>query len=54
MPRIPLNRWGMPDEIAKSVVYLCSDLSTYVTGETLAVDGGYLAGKEITASGNTL
>ncbi len=54
MSRIPLNRWGLPAEIAKSVVYLCSDLSTYVTGETLAVDGGYLAGKEITESGNTL
>jgi 3-oxoacyl-[acyl-carrier protein] reductase len=54
MARIPLNRWGLPVEIAKSVVYLCSDLSTYVTGETLIVDGGYLAGKEITEAENTL
>jgi enoyl-[acyl-carrier-protein] reductase (NADH) len=43
-----------PAEIAKSVVYLCSDLSTYVTGEALTVDGGYLAGKEITESETTL
>ena len=41
--RIPLNRWGEPEEIAKSVVFLCSDLSTYVTGEILVVDGGLLS-----------
>lgn len=45
--KIPLGRWAEPEEIAKSVIYLCSDLSTYMTGQLLVVDGGYLAGKEI-------
>lgn len=43
---IPLKRWAKPEEIAKSVLYLCSGLSTYVNGEILTVDGGYLTGKE--------
>jgi len=45
--KIPLGRWAEPEEIAKGVIYLCSDLSTYMTGQLLIVDGGYLAGKEI-------
>ena len=45
--KIPLNRWAKPEEVAKGVIYLCSNLSTYVTGHNLVVDGGYTAGKEI-------
>ncbi len=52
--KIPLNRWARADEIARSVVYLCSDLASYVTGETLVVDGGYLAGKEVRAGDSVL
>lgn len=37
---IALRRWGQPDDIAGAVLYLASDLSTYVTGETIAIDGG--------------
>jgi len=40
---IPLGRIGHPDEIARAVVWLCSDAASYITGHTLAVDGGLLA-----------
>lgn len=41
--RTPLRRVGKPSEIGDAVAYLGSDLSSYVTGHTLAVDGGLLA-----------
>lgn len=43
MSRIPMGRVGQPDELVGPVVFLSSRLSTYVTGVTLAVDGGFLA-----------
>jgi NAD(P)-dependent dehydrogenase (short-subunit alcohol dehydrogenase family) len=39
----PMKRLGNPDEIANAVMWLCSDAASYVTGHTLAVDGGLLA-----------
>jgi len=42
--RIPMKRMGTPEEIAAAVVFLASDEASYVTGATLFVDGGYLAG----------
>lgn len=38
---VPLGRFGTPDEIAKSVVFLASDDASYVTGAELFVDGGF-------------
>lgn len=44
MLRIPMSRVGQPQELAGPVIFLLSDMASYVTGATLAVDGGYLAG----------
>ena len=42
--RIPMGRFGEPEEVARAALFLASDDASYVTGHTLAVDGGYLAG----------
>ena len=39
---IPLKRGGTPEDIANACVFLASDLSAYITGQTLNVDGGML------------
>ncbi len=39
---IPARRWGEPEEVADTCLYLASDLSSYFTGTSLIVDGGYL------------
>ncbi|MGB9716363.1 MAG: 3-oxoacyl-[acyl-carrier-protein] reductase [Thermodesulfovibrionales bacterium] len=38
--RIPLNRFGRPEEVAKVVRFLVSDESNYITGQTIVIDGG--------------
>ncbi len=40
--RSALGRWGEPHEIGGAAVFLASDAASYVTGQTLAVDGGYM------------
>jgi gluconate 5-dehydrogenase len=43
MSRIPARRWGNPDELVGAAIFLASDASTYVNGQTIYVDGGMLA-----------
>jgi NAD(P)-dependent dehydrogenase (short-subunit alcohol dehydrogenase family) len=37
-----LDRWGSPTDVANAVLFFCSDLSSYITGQSLYVDGGWL------------
>jgi 3-oxoacyl-[acyl-carrier protein] reductase len=37
---IPMGRWGVPDDVANSIVYLASDEAAFVTGQTICVNGG--------------
>jgi 2-deoxy-D-gluconate 3-dehydrogenase len=43
LSRIPMERWGTPEDMSGAVIFLASSASDYVTGHTLAVDGGWLA-----------
>ena len=38
--RSPLDRFGDPKDVANTVLFLCSNLSDYITGETIHVNGG--------------
>jgi NAD(P)-dependent dehydrogenase (short-subunit alcohol dehydrogenase family) len=40
---IPLNRYGLEEELAEAIFYLCGDRASYVTGQVLSVDGGFEA-----------
>ena len=44
LARIPMGRFGDVDEVARAALFLASDDAAFITGHTLAVDGGYLAG----------
>ena len=48
--RVPLGRWGEPEEIANAVCFLASEEASYITGSELLVDGGVTAGFK----GNTM
>src|SRR5258705_4131111 len=41
LPNVHLRRAGRPNEIARSIVFLCSDEASYITGTTLTPDGGF-------------
>ena len=38
--KVPLKRWGKPEDVANVVAFLSSGLSDYITGETIHVNGG--------------
>jgi NAD(P)-dependent dehydrogenase (short-subunit alcohol dehydrogenase family) len=40
--RVPMRRWGKPEDFGGIAVYLASDASKYHTGDTFVIDGGYL------------
>lgn len=42
LDRIPAGRWGLPADLAGSVIHLCSKSGDWIGGEVHAVDGGYL------------
>ncbi|MFZ0394027.1 MAG: glucose 1-dehydrogenase [Terracidiphilus sp.] len=39
---VPMGRMGRPEEIANAVVWLCSSAASYITGQSISVDGGYV------------
>ncbi len=41
LKNVPLNRFGTPEEIANAALFLCSPLASYITGQTLEVNGGW-------------
>jgi len=41
----PMNRIGQPEEVANAVIWLCSDDSSFITGHSLVIDGGRIAGE---------
>jgi len=43
LSRIPMHRFGQPQEVSNAVLFLASDESSYITGATLVVDGGWMA-----------
>jgi len=43
VPPQPMQRWGMPPELAAVALFLASDESSFVTGAAIPVDGGYVA-----------
>jgi len=44
LQRIPLGRFGAPEEVAFGVLFLCSELASYITGQVLILDGGLTVG----------
>ena len=43
LSRIPMNRWGSPTEVSNLVSFLVSENSSYINGENINIDGGWLS-----------
>ncbi len=43
LDRIPAGRWGTPEDLAATFVYLCAPASAYMTGQVVTVDGGWMS-----------
>jgi 3-oxoacyl-[acyl-carrier protein] reductase len=43
LKNVPMGRFAKVDEIANFAVFLCSDYNSYMTGQTIVVDGGFTA-----------
>jgi meso-butanediol dehydrogenase/(S,S)-butanediol dehydrogenase/diacetyl reductase len=43
MTNIPMKRLGVPDDIASAISFLASDEASYITGQSLIIDGGLMA-----------
>ncbi len=41
--RVPMNRWGEPEEVGRVVAFLASDDASFITGQPIIVDGGVMA-----------
>jgi NAD(P)-dependent dehydrogenase (short-subunit alcohol dehydrogenase family) len=41
MPQVHVRRMGQPEEMARAILFLCSDDASYITGTTLTPDGGF-------------
>ena len=42
LARTPMQRVGTPEEVASLAIFLCMDVSSFITGQCIAVDGGFL------------
>ena len=43
LAKIPMGRWGQPEELGGAIVFLCSDAASFMTGTSLTIDGGWTA-----------
>jgi 3-oxoacyl-[acyl-carrier protein] reductase len=43
LARIPMGRFGTPEDVAEAVIFLSSDGASYITGQVLTIDGGMIA-----------
>ena len=43
LAKIPMRRFGKPEEVSNLVLFLASDLASYITGSTVIIDGGWMA-----------
>jgi 3-oxoacyl-[acyl-carrier protein] reductase len=43
LARIPMARFGTPEDVAETVTFLCTDAASYITGQVISIDGGLAA-----------